>query len=92
MRMVQTPSSCVVEATVDRLAVGEYCVNVHQLGDLSSGGNRYNRYCAKKMCGKRIVAVEMCIVSLTKCHQLEAWVIFMWIHLARHLYMFIQKS
>ena len=43
VRMVQTPSSCVVEATVDKLAIGEYCMNIHQLGDLSFGGNRYNR-------------------------------------------------
>ncbi len=41
VRIVQTSSSCVVEATVDKLAIGEYCVNIHQLGDLSSGGYRY---------------------------------------------------
>ena len=41
VRMVQTLSSCIVEATVDKLAAGEYCLNVHQLGDTSSGGYRY---------------------------------------------------
>lgn len=42
LRMVQASSSrCIVEATLDELPAGEYFVNIHQLGDISLGGDRY---------------------------------------------------
>ena len=42
VRMVQvTSSSCVVEATIDNIPIGEYSINIHQLGDISRGGDRY---------------------------------------------------
>lgn len=42
IRMVQTTSTqCVIEITLDRLPCGDYAVNIHQLGDLSHGGERY---------------------------------------------------
>ena len=42
VRMVQTGlSPCVIEATVDRLPGGEYSINIHELGDISQGGDRY---------------------------------------------------
>lgn len=42
VRMVQVAlSHCVIEVTLDELPAGEYLVNIHQLGDVSQGGNRY---------------------------------------------------
>ena len=41
VRIVQVaPSKCVIEVTLDRLPVGKYSINIHQLGDISSGGLR----------------------------------------------------
>lgn len=43
VRMVQATSSCVVEATIDNIPIGEYSINIHQLGDISQGGDRYRK-------------------------------------------------
>ena len=41
VRMVQSlVERCVIEATIDGLPVGDYTINIHELGDLSSGGDR----------------------------------------------------
>lgn len=43
VRFVQAElSPCVVEATVDQVPAGEYSINIHQLGDLSEGSDRYS--------------------------------------------------
>lgn len=43
VRFVQAEvSQCVIEATVDKLPAGEYSIDVHQLGDLSEGSDRYS--------------------------------------------------
>jgi len=41
VRMVQSSAEkCVIDATMDGLPAGDYTVNIHELGDLSQGGDR----------------------------------------------------